>query len=121
MEQTDVEIGDPSKQDSRGRRVVNREEREQLLEEYERSGLTQKAFARQAGVKYATFVGWIRRRRKERQDQRRGSAVKFESVGTLEAFLPVVEVQLPDGIIVRGQQAREVARLVEQLRSPHGC
>ena len=49
MEQAGLEVWDPSKRDRRGRRVVNDEERERLLDESDRSGLTQKAFTAQAG------------------------------------------------------------------------
>ena len=39
------------------------EEIRRLLGEYERSGLTQRQFAAQAGVAYSTFTHWLRRAR----------------------------------------------------------
>jgi hypothetical protein len=53
-----------TKRDERGRRITPAAERETLVRAYEESGLTQKAFARQEGVKYTTFVSWGRSRRR---------------------------------------------------------
>jgi len=53
------------KQDERGRVLVSAERREALLDEFERSGASGAKFARMAGIKYATFAGWVSRRRKE--------------------------------------------------------
>jgi hypothetical protein len=54
------------KQDARGRVRVPVERREALLEEFDRSGLSGAAFARLAGIKYATFACWVSKRRKRR-------------------------------------------------------
>jgi len=54
------------KQDGRGRVRVPAERRELLLDEFEKSGASAAQFARLAGIKYATFAGWVLKRRKER-------------------------------------------------------
>ena len=59
------------KQDRRGRVRVPAERRETLLDEFERSGASGAKFAQLTGIKYATFAGWVVKRRKER-----GRAVK---------------------------------------------
>jgi hypothetical protein len=41
------------------------ERREQLLEEFGRSGLSGPKFAQLVGVKYQTFAGWMHERRKK--------------------------------------------------------
>ena len=46
------------KQDSRGQVLVPMERRRELLEEFERSGMSGAQFARLSGVKYATFANW---------------------------------------------------------------
>lgn len=48
-----------TKRDERRRRITRAAEREALVQAYEESGLTQKAFAKQEGVKYTTFVSWV--------------------------------------------------------------
>ena len=54
------------KQDGRGRVRVPAERRELLLDEFEKSGASAAQFARLAAIKYATFAGWVLKRRKER-------------------------------------------------------
>ena len=54
------------KQDGRGRVRLPPARREALLDEFERSGTSGVKFARLAGIKDATFAGWVQKRRKER-------------------------------------------------------
>ena len=54
------------KLDGRGRVRVPVPRREALLDEFEKSGTSGAKFARLAGIKYATFAGWVLKRRKLR-------------------------------------------------------
>jgi len=54
------------KQDVRGRVRVPVERQQALLDEFEKSGASGAKFARLAGIKYATFAGWVLKRRKQR-------------------------------------------------------
>ena len=54
------------KQDGRGRVRVPARRREALLDEFEKSGASGAQFAQLAGIKYATFAGWVLKRRKMR-------------------------------------------------------
>lgn len=56
------------KTDARGRVRTPVERRQQLLEEFERSGLSGIKFAALAGVKYPTFAAWMKRRRQQAGD-----------------------------------------------------
>ena len=49
-----VETG--AKKDARGRRLAVREEAQAALAAYERSGLTQREFAKREGIKFFTFM-----------------------------------------------------------------
>jgi hypothetical protein len=40
--------------------------REQVLDEFEKSGLSGQEFAKLAGIKYSTFATWVQRRRRAR-------------------------------------------------------
>lgn len=51
-------------QDTLGRVRTPREKREQILDEYERSGMSGAAFAALVGVKYPTLASWIQQRRR---------------------------------------------------------
>lgn len=99
------------KRDERGRRITPAAQREALVRAYEESGLTQKAFAEREGVKYPTFVSWLQAGR------RRGPAPQ---VGFTEVTVPrspgPLEVQLPDGTVLRGSQPEELERLLHLLR-----
>ena len=53
------------KVDEVGRIQTPPEKREALLVEYDRSGMTGAQFARFSGVRYATLMYWLQRRRKE--------------------------------------------------------
>ena len=61
------------------------ERRELLLDEFEKSGVSAAKFARLVGIKYATFAGWVLKRRKER-----GSVEKTRSSLPASAAAPVV-------------------------------
>jgi hypothetical protein len=53
------------KQDSVGRVRTPKVRREQLLDEFERSGLPGLKFAELAGIKYQTFATWAQKRRRQ--------------------------------------------------------
>ena len=46
-----------------GRLRYSREQRQDLLEAFDRSGLSAMSFSRQHGVSYQTFIAWLRKRR----------------------------------------------------------
>lgn len=78
------------KQDARGRVLVPDERREALLDEFERGSASGAKFARMAGIKYATFAGWVARRRHERKlkpavEHGRPDASSVNTVQLLEA------------------------------------
>lgn len=109
-----------SKRDSRGRRIEGGEERERLLDAYEASGLTQKAFARREGVAYSTFVSWLKQRRHRRRAESGADALQSEAPFH-ELTLPgceggSLEVCFPDGMVLRGGDASSLAALVKALR-----
>jgi hypothetical protein len=54
------------KQDVLGRVKTPTVRREQLLDEFERSGLTGQKFAALVGIKYQTFATWAQKRRRSR-------------------------------------------------------
>lgn len=83
------------KTDTRGRVRVPNERREELLNEFERGGLSGPKFAALIGVKYQTFAWWVqqRRQRKEREKQAR---VGFAQTPTSEQLnTPAVATPLP--------------------------
>lgn len=85
------------KSDVLGRVRTPRERREQLLEEFERSGLSGQKFSELTGIKYQTFATWVQKRRRQRgADAATNAPVKVSApVHWLEAM--VEAGQNPDG------------------------
>ncbi len=102
------------KQDARGRRIAQVNEREALVKAYETSGLTQRAFAEREGVKYCTFTAWLGR---HRQGKRKGAFAQLD-LGPASRLAAGIEVVMPDGVLVRGHDGEQIAALVAKLR---GC
>ena len=112
-----VDVGE--KRDQRGRRLVRAAERDRLLAAYAASGLSQKVFCAREGVAYGTFVAWLGRHRRAGGLLAAGSArARFHELclPASEGRAVSLEVCLPDGVVVRGRAAVEVAELVRALR-----
>ena len=90
------------KTDEVGRVRTPVERREQLLAEFERSGLSAVKYAALVGVKYSTFAGWVHRRGKQA-----GSA----SV----AVKPVDSVRWLQAVVERAPAPGEQSAVVLQL------
>jgi hypothetical protein len=88
--------------DTRGRVRTPIERREELLDEFERSGISAMAFAKMAGVNYATFANWRQKRRKA-GGPRTGLPENAAANGaTVEANRPV---RLFEAFVERGSSA----------------
>lgn len=123
-----VETGE--KRDALGRRHTPAERRAELLTAYRASGLTQSAFARREGIRYSTFCTWVQAERqrgglppapagRKRRGRVGSPVVRFAEVRlpTVAAPVPGLEVRLPDGTLLRGGSAVELAALVRALRA----
>ncbi|HLP01299.1 MAG TPA: hypothetical protein VK163_04680 [Opitutaceae bacterium] len=122
-------VEDGRKRDRAGRVRMPRERREELLGEYERSGLSQAAFARRAGVRYPTFAHWVQERRRGVHLAAGEATAASPSVTPrfVELRLPgtppvppptaaELSVTLPDGLVLRGAEPSSLAALVRELR-----
>ena len=111
-----VETGE--KRDTRGRRVTASARREQLLESYARSGLTMAAFARREAIKYPTFASWVKTRKNNKRAPIEFAQVRLPFAARAnEPDGERMEVRLPDGTVLCGNRAAELAALVRALRS----
>ncbi len=130
METIDTEIcSEPGISDKRGRRVLGKAAWLKLLAEYDQCGLTQRAFCQRQGINYSTFVAWLGRRKRmpgqvRRESQADKSKLAFREFAlpaaqersTTGSVAPMLEVVLPDGIVLRGSQPDALALLVRSLQ-----
>ena len=134
------------KRDVLGRVFVPKAQREALLDEFERSGLKGKPFAKLVGVNYQTFASWIQGRRRARGDYGRMALTKSADaeptvvrkpaplrlmeavVAPLRSALPseavadtgTLELMLPGGakmLITHSSQVELAAQLLHSLHT----
>jgi transposase-like protein len=63
MTSTIDSVGAVIRSDRRGRMLVSPAQREALLDEFERSGVSAMAFCKRHGLVYPTFASWVQKRR----------------------------------------------------------
>ncbi len=107
--------------DRRGRMLVSADQREALLDEFERSGLSGMAFCKLHGLVYPTFASW---RKKRRERPAPGSPAFAEVV--LDDAAPVgrqadrrtpLRLTLPSGAVVEVSGRDQLPLLVELLQA----
>jgi len=103
--------------DQRGRRISRVERRAEAVSTWRESGLTMAAFARREGIAYSTFAGWVLKATRKRAGAKRPRFAEVRVGPVLAAAsAAVLEVRLPDGTLLRGASACELAALVKALR-----
>ena len=113
-------VDDGEKRDVRGRRMMARARRLELIEAYRASGLTMAEFTRRESLNYTTFVGWMSKQGGPREA---GSPIKFAEVklaSVRQAAAPLgtqLEVRLRDGTVVAGGTPAQMAEVMRALRS----
>lgn len=118
-----AEVVEEAERDARGRRRVSAKQRAEFVRAYVQSGLTQAAFAKREGLRYPTFAHWVQKaRRAGACELPRSGAVQFARVqlpasAAATRSTASVEVQLSDGVVVRGGDVGQIAALVRALRS----
>jgi hypothetical protein len=130
------------KRDALGRVQTRAAQRQSVLDEFGRSGLSGVKFAAVAGIKYATFASWVQRRKRERGSAGRkgaesragtGGAVALPALGWVQAEVErrpiaaepkaVLRLQLPGGAVMEvGSQAQSMlaAGLLRALQASAG-
>jgi len=116
------------KVDTAGRVWTPREQREAVLDEFERSGMPASKFAERIGVKHSTFATWAAQRRRQRAGadavrERRAEPAALqwvEAVPEQARPSPVVRalvVHLPGGGRMEVDDASQVALAAGLLRA----
>lgn len=124
-------VGALIRTDVLGRLHRTREQRERILDEYERSGLSGPKFAALCGVKYQTFASWLQSRKRQRNasPKRRPERKAAPRVQWIEASVPPTApsavtgllLQLPGGVRAQISNPHHIAlaaALVRALEKP---
>jgi transposase-like protein len=114
--------------DMRGRVRTSPERREEVLNEFEKSGLTGAQFAKLTGIKYQTFANWVQERRRKRTggaplttDQVQGSTMEWLETVVQAAAQPAsassLVVRLSSGAQLEVSNSSQVALAAALLRA----
>ena len=123
--------------DARGRVRTPAKRREELLDEFERSGIAATKFAALVGIKYQTFACWVQRRKRQAAAEQSPSRHETSAIASQEPRLTFVEavaapvVQRTTGLRVHLAQGTQLeitdeqgailaARLLRALELTHG-
>lgn len=106
--------------DTKGRVRASKEQRQVILAEFERSGVSAAQFAKLTGLKYSTLAGWLQRYRRTKP-KGRGRAVRLLEAVVTEAQGGdpnlSLRLQLPDGTRIEISDARQAVLAAELLRA----
>lgn len=113
-----VETGE--RRNKLGHRILPGSERARLMAAFQASGLTMAAFARREAINYATLAGWMSKVERAPVPARKPIAfaqVQLPGPVAMTRNDEMLEVRLPDGTVLRGRRAMELAALIRALRA----
>ncbi len=128
---TPTELMDEPKRDARRRRIAEPQRRADIIAGYAASGLTQKAYARREGINYHTLVSWLSHSRRHlappspvpvAEPAVRGP--RFAQLAWPPAAATTasrLEVVLPDGVTLRGDDPAAMLILLRALAPRRPC
>ena len=105
------------KTDSEGRIRTPKDDREALLALYEQGSMSGAAFARTHGIRYSTFMGWIRKRRLGAPPDQANPM--FREVALTPSVTGGLVVELPMGVRVRLERADQIPVIAALSRHLH--
>ena len=110
---------EPLKADRLGQVRTSRGKREEILDEFERSGVSGAEFARLTGIRYPTLANWVQRRARSKASP----PIRFVGAEMSRSvpLVPALELELPGGVRLRLLEAAQVPLAVQLLRSLGSC
>jgi hypothetical protein len=88
-----------------------------ILADYDSSSLTQKQFCVYRSVPASTFHVWLAKRRRQNQSL----LPAIIPVGPVPSLAPPIEIELPDGKIIRLERGFDRKDLADVLAVLHPC
>ena len=102
---------------TRKRRVLVRrsaEDREQLIQEYEASGLTRRKFCAKRKINLMTFHGWFKK-------QASPPAAQFREMALPVGGTAPIEIELPKGVCIRLRDPSALREVAAFIREVNAC
>lgn len=104
--------------DRRGRMLISAPQREALLDEFDRSGLSAMAFCRLHGLVYQTFATWVQKRRRRSSTAPAFAEVIVESREEARpAVIASLRVVVPGGAVIEMTHREQLPLAVELIRA----
>lgn len=126
-------IDDEHKRDTRGRHIAEPHRKAEIVAGYAASGLTQKAYAWREGVNYHTLVFWLGQSRRgsipgaatriaiDATHAPRFAQLAWPPATPIAPSTSRLEVVLPDGVILRGDDPAALLILLRALAPRRAC
>lgn len=115
----DSEGGSVIRSDRRGRVLIGAAQREALLDEFDRGGLSAMAFCRLHGLVYPTFASWVQKRRRRTAASPTFAEVVVEAPAEVSVATPngLLRVTLTGGVTLEMSGREQLPLAVELIRA----
>jgi transposase-like protein len=112
----------PVTMDTKGRVRTSKEQRCDILAAFERRGVSAVEFAKENGIKYSTFAGWLQRHRRAKPKgqppiMRLLEAVVEQTQGGAASSVSSVALRLPGGTQIELADPKQVPLVAALLRA----
>ena len=113
--------------DSKGRVRTSKEQRRDILAEFERGGVSAAEFAKQNGIKYSTFAGWLQRHRRAKPKGQPQAVRLLEAMveqtlqGTGPSATASIILRWPGGSHVEITDAKQIPLAAALVRALAQC
>jgi len=106
------------RKDLRGRRYYSSKQIQEILENYNKSDLTQRAFAVRECVSYSTLTTWLMQRRFKVKENPNFAEVALSKPRNRDESKEMgLQIQLTNEIILRGSNSEQLALLLKAIGS----
>ena len=107
----------PIKTDEAGRLRLSDEHKAALLDTFESSGLSGIQFAKQHGLRYPTFISWVRKRKELSKVTPSSAFLEVDLSGISNSTKTPLMISLGNGVSMELSESSQVSLAVELLKT----